>query len=74
MKVTDLNGCPIEATDLNEVIRITKRYTRYKHEDKSFSDFDKKQKVYWTDMYGKLTAMKIQLQDNKKLENHGKGK
>ena len=58
MKVTDLNGYPIEVTDLNEAIRITKRYTKYRHEDKSHTDFDKRQNAYWTDMHNKLTAIK----------------
>lgn len=58
MKVTDLNGYPIEVTDLKEAIRITKRYTKYSHEDKSYTDFDKRQTAYWTDMYEKLTAIK----------------
>lgn len=58
MKVTDLNGYSIEVTDLNEAIRITKRYTKYRHEDKSHTDFDKRQNAYWTDMHDKLTAIK----------------
>ena len=64
MKVTDLNGCEIEVTDLKEAIRIAKRYTRCKHEDKSFSDFDKRQNAYWTDIHDKLTAIKEQLNSN----------
>ena len=62
MKITDLNDCPIEVTDLKEAIKIAKRNTGYSHEDKSFSDFDKRQKAYWTDMYEKLTAIKEQEQ------------
>ena len=61
MEVTDLNGCQIEVTDLDEAIQITAEYKGYKHEDKSFSEFDKRQKAYWTDMYEKLTAIKEQL-------------
>lgn len=61
MKVTDLNGCQIEVTDLEEAIQITAEYKEYRHEDKSFSEFDKRQKAYWTDMYEKLTAIKKQL-------------
>lgn len=44
MKVTDLNGCEIEITNLKEAIKIAKRNTGYSHEDKSFSEFDKRQK------------------------------
>lgn len=58
MKVTDLNGCPIEITDLDEAIQITEEYKEYRHEDKSFSEFYKRQKVYWADMYEKLKAIK----------------
>ncbi|MET7038441.1 hypothetical protein [Elizabethkingia miricola] len=64
MKVTDLNGYEIEVTDLKEAIRIAKRNTGYSHEDKSFSEFDKRLKVYWTDMFEKLTAIKEQLNNN----------
>lgn len=46
MKVIDLNGCPIEVTNLNEAIRITKRYKKYRHENESYSDYDKKQNAY----------------------------
>lgn len=54
MKITDLNYCSIEITNLDEAIRITEKYKEYQHEDKSFSDFDKSKKAYWTDMYQKL--------------------
>jgi hypothetical protein len=64
MKLTDLNGYPIEVTDLNEAIRITKRYTKYRHEDKSYTDFDKRQNAYWTDMYEKLTAIKARVNNH----------
>ncbi|MFV8360908.1 hypothetical protein [Flavobacterium sp. LS1P3] len=64
MKVIDLNGCPIEVTNLNEAIRITKRYKKYRNENKSYSDYDKKQNAYWTDMYEKLTTIKEELKNN----------
>lgn len=51
MQVTDLNGCPIEVTNLKEAIKMARQYKEYRHEDKRFSDFDKRQKAYWTDMY-----------------------
>lgn len=68
MKVTDLNGYPIEVTDLKEAIRITKRYTKYRHEDKKYTDFDKRKNAYWTDMYEKLTAIKERVKIIKILE------
>jgi hypothetical protein len=61
MKVTDLNGCQIEVTDLDEAIRITADYKEYRHEDKSYSELDKRQKAYWSDMYEKLITIKKQL-------------
>jgi hypothetical protein len=64
MTVTDLNGCDIEVTDLDEAIGITAQYKDYRHEDKSYSELDKRQKAYWTDMYKKLTAIKERLNNN----------
>jgi hypothetical protein len=61
MKITDINGCQIEVTDLKEAIKIARRYKEYRHEDSNFSEFDKRQKTYWSDMYEKLTATKTQL-------------
>ena len=61
MKIIDLNGFQIEVTDLDEAIRITADYKEYHHEDKRFSEFDKRQKAYWRDMYEKLTATKEQV-------------
>ena len=61
MKIIDLHGYPIEITDLNEAIRVTKQYSQYKHEDKTYTDFDRCKKAYWTDMHEKLTAIKEQV-------------
>ena len=58
MKLTDLNGCLIEVTDLDEAIKVTTEYKEYGHEDKNFSDFDRRQKAYWTDMNEKLMELK----------------
>ncbi|MEC3880303.1 hypothetical protein [Parapedobacter sp. 10938] len=60
MYITDLNGCPIEITDLDEAIRITAAYKEYRHRDKRFPAFDKDRKAYWTDMHEKLQAIKKQ--------------
>ena len=61
MKITDINGCQIEVTDLKEAIKIATRYKEYRHKDSNFSEFDKRQKTYWSDMYEKLRAIKAQL-------------
>ena len=63
-----MNGFEIEVTDLKEAIKIAKRNTGYSHEDKSFSEFDKRQKAYWTDMFNKLKVKKEQLLMTKILE------
>ena len=67
MQVTDLNGYPIEVTNLKEAIKMARQYKEYSHEDKSFSEFDKRQNAYWTDMYEKLTAIKEQLSNTLKF-------
>lgn len=68
MKITDLHGCEIEVTDLDKAIRITEEYKGYRHVNKNFSDFDKRQNAYWSDMYEKLTAIKEQVTTFKTLE------
>lgn len=64
MKLTDLNGYSIEIQNLDEAIQISSDYKEYKHEDKSFSEFDKRQKAYWQDMYEKLKAIKEKRNNN----------
>ncbi|TWI20302.1 hypothetical protein [Sphingobacterium siyangense] len=66
MKITDLNGCPIQIDNLNQAIQITRQYKEYKHVDSSFSDFDTRQRAYWKDMYEKLTAVKEQQKKEKR--------
>ena len=58
MKVTDLNGCQIKVTNLDEAIRITAEYKAYEHINDGFSELDKKLKHYWTDMYKNLLNLK----------------
>jgi hypothetical protein len=60
MKIKDINGLEIEVTDLDRAIEITADYKEYEHVDKSFSEFDKRQKAYWTDMHDKLIAIRQQ--------------
>ena len=64
MKITDLNGYSIEIQNLDEAIQISSDYKEYKHEDKSFSEFDKRQKAYWQDMDEKLKAIKEKRNNN----------
>ena len=58
MKITDLHGCKIEVTDLDEAIKMTEAYKELRSEDKTCSDFYKRQKAYWADMYEKLLQRK----------------
>ncbi len=65
MYINDLNGCPIEITDLDEAIKITAEFKEYRHRNESSTEFDKRKKAYWTDMYKKLTAIKFQITTQK---------
>ena len=58
MKITDLNGCQIKVTNLDEAIRITAEYKQYEHINDGFSELDKRLNNYWTDMYEKLIKLK----------------
>ena len=58
MKITDLHGCKIEVTDLDEAIKMTAVYKELRSEDKTCPEFYKRQKAYWADMYEKLTTIK----------------
>lgn len=64
MKITDLNGCQIEVVNLEDAIKIAEEYKQNEHINKVFSEFDKRLKVYWTDMFEKLTVIKKRLNDN----------
>ncbi len=61
MIIADLNGYPIEVTDLKEALKMASQYKEYSHEEKSFSELDTRLKAYWTDMFEKLTAVKKRL-------------
>ena len=67
MKIKDLNGYTIEITDLDKAIQITKQYKQYEHENKGFSELDKKLNRYWTDMYEKLLKIKSQKEEKSKI-------
>lgn len=67
MKIKDLNGGTIEFTNLNEAIQITRRYKQYEHQNKGFSELDKKLNRYWTDLYEKLSRMKNNMSTDKNI-------
>ncbi len=60
MKIIDLNGCPIEITDLNEAIIMAEDRKDYRHVNKGYENFDKERNAYWTDVYEKLVKIKEQ--------------
>jgi hypothetical protein len=41
MKITDLNGCEIEVTDLEKAIGIAEEYKEYQHGNESYPFFRK---------------------------------
>ncbi|PWN64118.1 hypothetical protein [Chryseobacterium viscerum] len=58
MKLIDINGHTIVVTNLDEAIEMAEEYKDYRHEDKRFTDFDKRMNLYWTDFYEKLRQLK----------------
>lgn len=54
MQITDLNGMPIEVTDLGKAIMMAKRFMKYRHMDKAYIQTDNKLFAYWSDMHDKL--------------------
>jgi len=58
MKIKDLHGKGIEITDLEKAINQAENFKGYSHQDKSFAEFDKRQKAYWTDIFEKLLILK----------------
>lgn len=60
INVTDLNGNNIEVSDLDEAIVISEDHKDYRHVNQDYEDFDKKQSIYWTDLYLKLITIRDQ--------------
>lgn len=59
MKITDLNGCETEVTDLDKAIEQTEYFKDARHIPPVESD--KQRQVYWDDLYQKLVASKNKL-------------
>lgn len=57
--ITDLNGCKIEVTNLDEAIEQTKFFKDCHHVPPIESD--KERQAYWTDMHQKLLELKKQM-------------
>jgi hypothetical protein len=58
LKIIDLNGEELVVVDLKAAMEQANRFRRYRHVDKSFKQFDKKQRAYWEDVYNKLLLVK----------------
>lgn len=69
MKIKDLHGKSIEVTDLDKAIQQAGNFKEYAHQDKSFEEFDKKQKAYWTDIYNKLLLLKSEQNEHPVRKN-----
>lgn len=59
MEITDLNGKPIEVTDLDKAIEQAENYKDAQHDPPA--ECDKKRQAYWTDVYNKLLELKNQI-------------
>ena len=58
MIITDLNGTPIEVTDLDKALAQADSFRDYKHTDNTHKALDKRLKAYWQDLYIKLKQLK----------------
>lgn len=56
MKITDINGCEITVTDLDQAIEKAEYFKDCEHIPPVPSD--KERQAYWRDMYNKLIALK----------------
>lgn len=58
MTIYDLNGKPIEITDLDTAIELAEAYKEYHHQDEQYYEMDKRLHEYWSDIYKKLLELK----------------
>ena len=58
MIITDLNGAPIEVTDLDKALAQADSFRGYKNTDNTHKTLDKRLKAYWQDLYIKLKQLK----------------
>ena len=61
MKVTDLNGCELEVTDLEKAIAQTENFKDLHHTPPVESD--KQRQKYWQDLYQKLLKIQSELKN-----------
>ena len=60
IKIIDLHGCELEVEDLDRAIQQSGQFKEYACNGDNFSDFNQRQKLYWSDVHDKLTALKAQ--------------
>lgn len=65
MTIQDLNGHPIEITDLEDAIKQSGLFKDFTRADKSYSERDNRLQAYWTDMYNKLVKLNSTINDLK---------
>ncbi len=63
MKVTDKNGFELEVTNLDEAIRQSSEFSSYSQVGGAYSEFNEKQKAYWSDLHDKLLTLKSKPND-----------
>lgn len=60
IQVTDREGNILTITDLGAAIEQADLFRDFRHEDRKFTAFDKKQKAYWQHLYEALNRIKSQ--------------
>ncbi len=60
LQVIDKEGNTLTITDLDAAIEQADLFRDFRHEDRTFSAFDKKQKAYWQHLYEALNRIKSQ--------------
>lgn len=58
LKIIDLHGCELEVEDLDRAIEQSGQFKAYATSGDNFSDFNQRQKLYWSDVYEKLIALR----------------
>jgi len=55
--IVDLDGRPVGTDDLPAAIEQADAFRHMRHIDPAFTEFDRKLREYWTDVYVKLVAL-----------------
>lgn len=60
IKIIDMHGCELQVEDLDRAIQQSGQFKEYAVKGDNFSDFNQRQKLYWSDVHEKLTALRGQ--------------